>query len=114
MRCIQYNGKQYLYFIKPRYRAELEDSAWRDGGQSLPTYLFFAVLYRSSVEEVKPLEDSVSEAACIRQDLACGVEAYKVSESICVGATHVLIVVMLPAKLLCNTSSLWIFYLIYL
>lgn len=47
-----------------------------------------AVLYRSSAEEVKPLEDSVSEAVCVRQDHACGVEAYKVRKSICVGATR--------------------------
>ncbi len=47
-----------------------------------------ALLYRSSMEDVKPLEDSVSEAICIRQDLACGAEAYKVRKSICVGATR--------------------------
>lgn len=54
-----------------------------------PTVSISAVLYRSSVEDVKPLEDSVSEAVCMRRDLACGVEAYKVRKSICVGAKHV-------------------------
>lgn len=47
-----------------------------------------AVLYRSSVEYVKPPEDSVSEAICIRRDFACGVKVHKVRKSICVGATR--------------------------
>lgn len=33
--------------------------------------------------DAKPLEDSVSKATCIRQDLACGVEAHKVRKSMC-------------------------------
>lgn len=36
----------------------------------------------------------MSEAVCIRQDIACGEEAYKVRKSIRVGATNVLIGVM--------------------
>lgn len=69
-----------------------------------------AGLYRSSVGDVKPLEDSVSKAICIRQDFACGVEAYKVRKSMRVGPTCVLIVVMkLPTKLQCNASNLRIF-----
>lgn len=56
-----------------------------------PDLTISAVLCRSSVEYVKPLGDSMSEAVCIRQYLACGEEAYKVRNSICVGATNVLI-----------------------
>lgn len=39
------------------------------------------VLYPVCCVFVKPLEDSVSEAVCIRQDLACGLEAYEVRKS---------------------------------
>lgn len=52
-------------------------------GQSLPTHL---LLQFYIVEEVKPPQDSVSEALCIRQDLACGMEACKVRKSISVGS----------------------------
>lgn len=68
-----------------------------------------AVLYRSSEEDVKPLEDSVSEAVCIRQDLACGVEGYKV-KSICIRESRVLMVgTKMPTKRHCNASCLRIF-----
>lgn len=67
---------------------------------SLLTYVFLRFHIRSAVCYVKPLEDGVSEAVCIRHDLACGLEAYKVRKSICAGVSRVLIVVMkLPAKL---------------
>lgn len=47
----------------------------------MPTYVFLQFHFQSAVCFVRPLEDSVSEAVCIRQDLACGLEAHEVRKS---------------------------------